>query len=276
MLKKKYLVSLIVVTFLAALASNTLNLVCGYHIIIRVQPIILSDIKREYVYLEGRGEDDVITAVTKSDPEILVEESRHIGEKTSVGVKLYVVNASSTSFLCTIVMTSSKPFSVNIYHVSGSSLGTPLQFMSLPSNVSAQIEIPIFYGGQNPTQTSLHGVRYSPAFPYWTIAVYTLFISMFIATAYFDKSSLRLLRRRWDAFDTLALTVRYIFYSFALIFLFVTCGAVIEFIIAYLGLLKLDIHFGDWLFTTALFAVLALLYLVCKWRGFFDNIDEEQ
>ncbi|MBC7113293.1 MAG: hypothetical protein H5T34_04650 [Candidatus Methanomethyliales bacterium] len=242
---------------------------------VRLQPITLFDVNREYVYAEYIGSADIILAVVRSDPGILVEGGKQVGD-TAVGyVKVYIVNITSKSYLCTLAMVSSQPFTVNISLRSGDIPSSQPQSVSVPANITTQIEIPIVHGSyQQPVQFT-SAIGYFPAFPLWSILAYAALIPMFLITAYLDKGSLKSLRKRWSAFDTFALTVRYLFYSSLVIFILVTFGLVFEFVMVRFYSWVIQLHVGDWLLSCALLSLLGLMYGIGKWRGIFDNIDEE-
>lgn len=242
---------------------------------IRTQPLTIMDARRDYVYVEYRGLADINMVVAKSNPGILVESIKQVDE-TSIGyVRIYLTNTTSKSYLCTIAMVSSQPFSLNISLMSGELPASTPQSISIPANITAQIEIPIIYGSyQQPVQI-VPTVGYLPVFPLWTFIAYVVLIPMFVFTAYLDKGSLKAMRRRWSAFDTFGLTIRYLFYSSLVIFIFVTVGVIFEFFMVRFYSWAIQLHAGDWLLSCALMSVFGFIYGIGKWRGLFDNIDEE-
>ncbi|MEM3532307.1 MAG: hypothetical protein QXU33_02975 [Candidatus Methanomethyliaceae archaeon] len=244
-------------------------------ITIRTQPVTIFDPNREYVYAEYRGNADIIVAVVKSDPGILVEGGKQVGENAWGYFRVYIANATSKSYLCTLALISSQPFLVNISLRSGDLPASQAQMISVPANITAQIEIPIVYGSYQQPVVITPTVGYTPAFPLWSLISYLVLITMFLATAYLDKGSLKAVRKRWSAFDTFALTVRYLFYSSLVIFVLVTVGVFFEFLMIRFYSWGIQLHAGDWLLACALLSVFGLMYGIGKWRGFFDNIDEE-
>ncbi len=244
-------------------------------ITIRTQPVTIFDANREYIYAEYKGNAEIIVAVVRTDPGILVEEAKQVSDLTLGYIKVYLVNVTSKSYLCTIAMISSQPFSANISLRAGDAQTSQAQSISVPANITAQIEIPIIYGSyQQPIQLT-SPVGYTPAFPLWSIIAYAVFMPIFLVTAYLDKGSLKALRKRWSAFDTFALTVRYLFYSSFIIFILVTFGLMFEFVMVRFYSWIIQLHVGDWLLSCALVSVFGLFYGIGKWRGLFDNIDEE-
>jgi hypothetical protein len=55
----------------------------------------------------------------------------------------------------------------------------------------------------------------------------------------------------------------------------VTLGLVFEFVMVRFYSWVIQLHVGDWLLSCALLSLLGLIYGIGKWRGIFDNIDEE-
>jgi len=269
------LTSVMVLGLIIAISPLVQMLSSSESITIRTQPVTVFDINREYIYLEYRGTADIVMAVVKSDPGILVEGAKQVGDSTIGYVKISLVNATSKSYLCTLSMMSLQPFSVNVSSRSGELATSLPQIISVPANITAQIEIPVIYGSyQQPVQI-IPTVGYSPSFPIWALIAYIVIIPMFIFASYMDNGSLKAMRRRWSAFDTFALTVRYVFYSLLVIFVLITFGVVFEFFAVRFYSLAIQLHVGDWLFSCALFSAFGLLYGIGKWRGLFDNIDEE-
>ncbi|MCX8182711.1 MAG: hypothetical protein N3D12_06285 [Candidatus Methanomethyliaceae archaeon] len=242
---------------------------------IRTQPITIFDANREYIYVEYRGSADILGAVVRSDPGILVEGAKQVGDTALGYFKVYIVNATSKSYLCALSLVSSQPFSLNISLRSGDLPASQSQMISVPANITAQIEIPINYGSYQQPVVIAPTVSYTPTFPLWSLIAYVALIPMFLATAYLDKGSLKSIRKRWSAFDTFALTLRYLFYSSLVIFFLVTFGVIFEFFMIRFYSLGITLHAGDWLLACALLSVFGLIYGVGRWRGLFDNIDEE-
>ncbi|MGQ9759291.1 MAG: hypothetical protein ACUVQ5_01790 [Candidatus Methanomethylicaceae archaeon] len=242
---------------------------------IRIQPVIIFDVSNEYVYVQYRGDADIVIAVVKSDPGILVEGLKQVGGTAQGYLKIYLLNTTSKSYLCTLSMVSMQPFSVNVTTGAGDGLSSQGQFVSLPANITAQFELPIVYGSyQAPVQLT-SPVGYTPAFPLWSLLAYLAFVPMFLLTAYMDKGSLKASRKRWSSFDSFALAIRYLFYASVVIFVLVSLGMLSEFLLVRFYSVVMQVHVGDWLLSCALLSALGLTYGIGKWRGIFDNIDEE-
>lgn len=274
-MRRGFIIPASLLTLLVAIAPLIHLSVSSESVTVRLQPITIFDINREYIYADYRGSADIIMAVAKSDPGILVEGAKQVGDTTVGYAKIYIVNVTSKSYLCTLAMVSSQPFTVNISLRSGDLPASQSQSVSVPANITTQIEIPIVYGSyQQPIQFT-SPIGYFPAFPLWSVIAYAALIPMFLITAYLDKGSLKSLRKRWSAFDTFALTVRYLFYSSLVIFILVTLGLVFEFVMVRFYSWVIQLHVGDWLLSCVLLSLLGLIYGIGKWRGIFDNIDEE-
>lgn len=249
--------------------------VTANQIFIKIQSFTIYDINRDYIHLEFFGPSEINIVVVRSDPNINVEIFKQMNNGTSGYAKIYLTNTSRQSLTCIIGMFSHEPFSINILaRTIGTTIQQP-QIISVPGNITLQIEIPIVYGRyQQPIETKSEA-KYSPSFPLWAIISYGVIIPMFLATAHLDKGSLKLLKKRWSQLDMFALILRYLFYAFLVLFFIFTMAIIVEFIMVRMGII-FTLHIGDWLLTCAIFSAIALLYGIGKWRGLFENLDEEE
>lgn len=249
--------------------------VTANQISIKIQSITIYDITKDFVYLEYKGTSEIELVVIRSDPSINVEVFKQMDNFTTGYVKIYLTNISSQTLTCTIGMFSSNPFLVNVSaRIGGIAVSQP-QIISIPGNVTVQIEIPIVCARYQQPIYVKSETTYLPSFPLWSLISYVIIIPMFLATAHLDKGSLKLLKKRWSQIDTLALIIRYLFYAFLVIFIILTIGIIAEYILARMGIAYI-IHVGDWLLTCSILSVISFIYGVGKWRGLFDNIDEEE
>ncbi|MCS7097984.1 MAG: hypothetical protein NZ922_03275 [Candidatus Methanomethyliaceae archaeon] len=249
--------------------------VTANQISIKIQSFTIYDISRDYINLEYKGSSEINIVVVRSDPNINVEIFKQINDVTSGYAKIYLTNTSRQSLTCIIGMFSYEPFSVSILaRTTGVAVQQP-QIISVPGNVSVQIEIPIIYGRYQQPVEMKSETNYSPNFPLWAIISYGIIIPMFLATAHLDKGSLKLLKKRWSQLDTFALILRYLFYAFLVIFFISTIAIIAEFIMIRIGMIS-TLHIGDWLLTCTIFSAIALVYGIGKWRGLFENLDEEE
>ncbi|MDH5806722.1 MAG: hypothetical protein QXW62_02790 [Candidatus Methanomethylicaceae archaeon] len=249
--------------------------VVANQISIKVQSFTIYDITKDFIYLEYKGTSEIELVVIRSDPSINVEVFKQIDNFTTGYAKIYLTNISSQTLTCIIGMFSSDPFLVNVSaRIGGFTIQQP-QIISIPGNITVQIEIPIVYARYQQPIDIKSETLYSPGFPLWSLLSYLIIIPMFLTTAHLDKESLKLLKKRWTQIDTLALIIRYLFYAFLVIFFILTIGIIAEFILARIGI-HYTLHIGDWLLACSIFSVITLTYGIGKWRGLFDNIDEEE
>jgi hypothetical protein len=240
---------------------------------IKLQKFTIYDINRDFIYVEYSGEEDIIVLVVKSDPNLnIIKQSIGMGHGNIV---IYITNASYKSGSCIIALSSSSPFLLNITLRMGD---VPLQTqtISVPANITLQMEIPIDYGSYQQPIYTFTNVLYIPYFPIWILLPYMIVIPMFLITGYLDKNSLKIIRRRWSQLDTFALMIRYSFYAFLIIFIIVTIEIIVEYILIRLNIYLTNLHIGDWLISCALLSLFTIIYGIGKWRGLFENVDGEE
>lgn len=262
--------------FLLILLFSSLVVVVANQISIKVQSITIYDLTKDFVLLEYRGTSEIELVVARSDPSINVEVFKQMDNNFVTGyAKIYLTNASSQVFMCIIGMFSANPFSVNVSARIGGLVASQPQMISIPGNATVQIEIPIVYARyQQPIELKSETILL-PTFPLWSALSYAIIIPMFLTTAHLDRGSLKSFKKRWSQLDTLALVIRYLFYAFLLIFFILTVGIIVEYILVRMNVTNV-LHVGDWLLACSILSAMSLAYGIGKWRGLFDNIDEEE
>ncbi len=240
---------------------------------IKLQKFTIYDINRDFIYMEYLGEKDIIVLIIKSDPNLnIIKQSSGIG---SGEIIIHLTNTSYKSGSCIIALSSSSPFLLNITLRMGN-IPLQTQTISIPANVTLQMEIPIDYGGYQQPVYTITEVLYAPYFPIWMLLPYIIIVPMFLITSYLDKNSLKIIRRRWSQLDTFALMIRYPFYAFLIIFIIITIEIIIEYILFRLNIYVTTLHIGDWLISCALLSLFTIMYGIGKWRGLFENVDGEE
>jgi hypothetical protein len=240
---------------------------------IKLQKFTIYDINRDFIYIEYLGEEDIIVLIVKSDSNLdIVKQSIGIGYGS---ITIHIKNTSYKLGSCIIALFSTKSFLLNISMRMGE-IPLQTQTISVPANITLQMEIPIEYGGYQQPIYTITNVSYTPYFPIWTLLTYAIILPMFIITGYLDKNSLKIMRKRWTQLDTFAIIIRYAFYAFLVIFIIVTIEIVVEYILSRLNIYAISLHIGDWFISCILFSIFTIIYGIGKWRGIFENVDGEE
>ncbi len=184
----------------------------------------------------------------------------------------YVVNLTDTSFI--VVLYSVSPYVINVSRVSSNNV--LVDILKSPGNVSLQLMFRLVnnlsgvYGSQR-----IQIPPYLKA-PLWNIAIIIASLIMFTATAVLDVRDYSQVKKdRWGIGESIALVVRYLTYGSLIAFL---GAAIVTFGLAmYSSLVYYTFNFEvSWLLTPFLILVInAVTYYLCKWRGWYDVIDEE-
>ncbi len=175
---------------------------------------------------------------------------------------------------------SSKPFTVRVL-LTDRSL-KPLSEMGVykcPGNVTIQFIIPITVKGKLSSDT-LKGLLPSFTIPYlpaWELAIYAVVLPLFMAAAFLDLGDMKRSekRKRWTKLDSFALAVRYLFYACFFSFLLILLASFCFLVYGVATRTGVGFSLTDLVISFSLFASFAIIYLIAKWRGWYDLIDEE-
>ena len=175
---------------------------------------------------------------------------------------------------------SSKPFTVKVF-LTDRSL-KPLSKIGVykcPGNVTIQFVIPIAVKGRvasNTVEEFLPGFTI-PYLPAWELAIYAAVFPLFIVAAFLDLGDMKRSekRKRWTKLDSFALVVRYLFYACFFSFLLILLASFCFLVYGVATRTGAGFSLTDLIISFSLFAGFSTIYLIAKWRGWYDLIDEE-
>ena len=110
----------------------------------------------------------------------------------------------------------------------------------------------------------------------WAIIPYAIFTPLFGVALLLDiKDMKRRKAGKWDLIDSLALTVKYLFYASLVSLLVVVLWTLGYSIYTLLVMGTATIKLGGLLLSLTASSIMGLIYAVAHWRGWYELIDEE-
>lgn len=181
-------------------------------------------------------------------------------------------NLSDAYFM--VVLYSPSPYVINVSRVSSEKVLTDI--LNSPGNVSLQLTFRLINNLTGSYVTPTIQIPMYLRAPIWNVAIVLVVLTMFISTAVLDVRSYSQLKKdRWGVEESVALLVRYLLY-----------GSLTAFIVSVVATVGLTIYNNivfknfsfdiSWLLIPFIILFLsAVVYYACKWKGWYDVIDEE-
>jgi len=172
-----------------------------------------------------------------------------------------------------VALYSASPFTTNITIVSGGRYST--ETINCPPNVTIQLTFNLINNFTGSVRTSPQIPIYLST-PIWSLAILALTTCLFMTSAVLDvRDYSRIKKDRWGIQESIAVIVRYLLYSSLISFILstiLTIGTSIYMSIAY----KTTSFEFSWLLTPFIVLIVnTLVYQICKWKGWYDVVDEE-
>jgi len=248
----------------------------GINTTITIPAVTVANPSQDYISIICQGNAQIQLTVLSSDPGLVLNSQNVIGNSSFATGQLQFENVTPSAgiYNASLEFTSSATFTINLTAVTLSS-NTTLGSLSVPANTTTQINFQLIYN-VNPTPPPSVATDYLPGFPIWVILIYVIMIPLFLAPAIMDRRGLKSVRKGWKMQDSLALYFRYLSYGIWIILPVMTAGILAQVMIINIFSLKQAIAVGDWLLSFILAILFGIAYRVGKWRGIFDNIDEEE
>ncbi len=242
-----------------------------------VQKDVVLTSLNDRVIISYSGSDPIYVLTSELSDAFIVDVISGSGggqQSGSVHMRLakQVANLTDTSFL--VVLYSASPYVVNISRYSSDDVFVDL--LRCPGNVSLQL---VFKLINNLTGAYAPQPLQIPMYlrpPIWNVAVMAVLLAMFVSAAALDVRSYSLIKKdRWGVAESVALVVRYLLYGSLVAF--VASALITMGLTAYNNLTYGTVTFEvSWLTTPFIVLVVnAVAYYICKWRGWYDVIDEE-
>lgn len=176
---------------------------------------------------------------------------------------------------------SAQPYTVNISLTQASMKKfVDLGAYTCPANVTVEFVVPFTYVAFAATERYGEeplGAALSFESPLWRLVVYGVLLSMFSASWWLDSKDYRVKKgKRWARQDSLALLIRYLFYGSALSVIAVAVMTLAQLMYGYFVSGVVNLSLGGMIEASCIFAFLAVLYWIAKWRDWFDVVDEEE
>jgi hypothetical protein len=116
--------------------------------------------------------------------------------------------------------------------------------------------------------------------PTFEILLYSLVILLFLVTGFLNVKDLKIMKQdKWTRQDSVALTLRVLFYGFLLNFLLTLAIDAAILFLTFMRSSSLEQAFPLTLipleFSAGALVVMGLIYGVAKWRDWFDLVDAE-
>ncbi|MCS7139672.1 MAG: hypothetical protein N3F04_07030 [Candidatus Nezhaarchaeota archaeon] len=227
--------------------------------------------------VEVQGSDRVFV-MYRRDPNVLVELAEAFGASFE-GIIILRLNISKFSVIdYDLSFYSISPYNLTISKISTTDGKRVIASYACPAGVTLRLIMEL-------TATPASGIREPsmssiPASFWlidpWKLLVYCFFISLFGATAFLDlKDMKRKKAGRWSLNDSIALILRYMFYAFLLSFVAITILTFGMFIYSSLTAFSLELKLGGLLTSLIMFLIIAIIYGLARWRGWYELIDEE-
>jgi len=228
------------------------------------------------IVLNYFGSDEVYVLTSQLPPESF---DVRVGNTSKEGIYSGVIYVRVTKQLIDstykylVALYSVSPFTANITIVSGGRYST--ETINCPPNVTIQLTFNLLNNFTGSVKT-LPQVPIYLSTPIWSLAVLALTTSLFITSAVLDvRDYSRIKKDRWGVQESIAVIVRYLLYSSLISFILstiLTIGTSIYMSITY----KTTSFEFSWLLTPFIaLLVSALAYQICKWKGWYDVVDEE-
>ncbi|MEM1982552.1 MAG: hypothetical protein QXD94_03125 [Sulfolobales archaeon] len=238
--------------------------------------VVLSNIN-DGILINYQGKDQIYVLTSDLSDAFLVDvvntssEGKYSG---SIYMKLVkqVYNLSDSYFL--VVLYSSSPYTINISVIN--SKNSLVDILNSPGNVSLQLTFRLVNNLSGSYGVPSIQIPFYLRAPTWNVAIILIILSLFITTAVLDVRSYSVLRRdRWGIEESIALVIRYLLYGSLVAFL--ACAITTVGLAIYNNLLYRSFNLEiSWLLVPFLILfVNGVAYYICKWKGWYDVIDEE-
>lgn len=223
------------------------------------------------------GSSEVYVLTSNLPQDIFMISTQNISGSGRYGGLIYVklTKAVQGSYNYVIAFYSIDPYVINVSLIKGDSYLS--ESLNCPANITLQLVFKLLSNSsiQGP-QSILSRVPAYMAPTTWSLVIMAAFTSIFMATAFLDiRDYSRVKRDRWGLQESIALIIRYLLY-----------GSLISFAISLIISLAItaysNIVYGLSLFNPSsiltpltLLVSSAIAYAICKWKGWYDVIDEE-
>lgn len=229
----------------------------------------------------GYSGSDFIYVLTSELPDVFEVISVNKSLSNVYGGSIYVRlrgGGAAGDYRYILLFYSLRPFNVNITLVRGRE-GYLIDVLNCPANITLQLLLTLVVNGTRqdvrgpaiPTPPTLPGT------PPWGLVVMGIALAMFVAAGILDIKDYSVIKRgRWGKQESIALMVRYLLYSSitALALSLITAIAYSIYINLIYGAVVFNL---SWFLTPITFlAITSIIYLICKWRGWYDVVDERE
>ncbi len=227
------------------------------------------------IILSYSGSDEVYILISQLPENFDVKVSNTSKGGTYSGVVQVKVirQLIDSTYKYLVALYSASPFTTNITIVSGGRYST--ETINCPPNVTIQLTFNLINNFTGSVRTSPQIPIYLST-PIWSLAILALTTCLFMTSAVLDvRDYSRIKKDRWGIQESIAVIVRYLLYSSLISFILstiLTIGTSIYMSIAY----KTTSFEFSWLLTPFIVLIVnTLVYQICKWKGWYDVVDEE-
>ncbi len=223
------------------------------------------------------GSSEVYVLTSNLPQDVFVTSVQNSSGSGGYGGLIYVklIKAVQGSYDYVIAFYSINSYVVNISLIKGGSYLS--ESLNCPANITLQLIFKLL--SNSSIQEPQPIFREVPAYitpTIWSLVIMATFTSLFMVTAFLDvRDYSRIKRDRWSIQESIALTARYLLY-----------GSLISFIASSITSLAITAYsnmvYGSHSFNPSsvvipltLLIASAIAYGICKWKGWYDVIDEE-
>lgn len=243
-------------------------------IAVRLQPIRVYT-TNDVIRFEYSSGSPVTLALSKNDTSLIFQSLQEASEVTRGAVDVRVVNLTSGVYHFAISLVSESPVSINVTLINGDPPAAHgLEMLDLPAKAMVQLEGDVYYDTSVYMPVSLNYV-YTPVMPLWGILTYAVVLAMFTAASFMDTRYYKSKVKRWRVFETAAVLIRYYFYAAWSIFILLSIGTVGLLVFQRIFGMNYFFYVGDLLLALGFGLAMAVAYGLSKWRGLYDDIDED-
>mgnify|MGYP000347911342 CR=1 FL=1 len=264
-----FFVAVMVLCFVLGASSNAFD-----GIVVRLQPIRVYT-TNDVIRFEYSSSSPVTLAFSKNDTSLVFQSLQETSDVTRGAVDVRAVNLTSGIYHFAISLVSESSVSINVTLINGDPPAAHrLEMLDLPAKAMVQLEGDVYYDAAVYMPVSLNYV-YTPVMPLWGILIYAVVLAIFTAASFMDTKYYKSKVKRWRIFETAAVLIRYYFYAAWSIFILLSIGTVGLLILQRIFGMNYIFYVGDLLLALGFGLAMAVAYGLSKWRGLYDDIDED-